>query len=63
MKDNNESSSMDDVKDGVLVDIFRDTLLEGSGIPKSIIEETDQVEYAKIETMNRDKYDLFIRSF
>lgn len=30
MKDNNESSSMDDVKDGVLVDIFRDTLLEGS---------------------------------
>ena len=63
MKDNNESSLMNDVNDGVLVDILLDTLLKGTGIPKSIIEETDPVEYAKVETMNRDKYDLFIRSF
>ena len=63
MKDNNESSLTSDIKDGVLVDILLDTLLEGTGIPKAIIEETDPVEYAKIETMNRDKYDLFIRSF
>ena len=63
MKDSNESSSMSDVKDGIIVDILLDIVLKGTGIPGTIIKETDPVEYAKIETMNRDKYDLFIRSF
>ena len=63
MKDNNESSLTSDIKDGVLIDILLDTLLECTGIPKAIIDETDPVEYAKVEIMNRDKYDLFIRSF